>query len=74
MKQYLNKFYIYTKNSDKKRATFNSSFSDIDSAIDEANNLYTGEQEITIKQAWQNTTGHTGEDTILTYHQIKKEV
>lgn len=34
------------------------------------NNIYTGEQEITIRRGWHNEKGYTGKDIILKYEML----
>ena len=77
MKTFENIFFVYVKQKGKKSAYLHTSHDGIkfyDNQTDaeqEANNIYTGEQEITIRQAWFNEKGYTGKTIILTYPIIK---
>lgn len=67
MKKYLDLYYVYVREQEQKRAHWHKTYTSLLDAEEEANNIYTGKQEITIRQAWQTKKGHTGEDIVFTY-------
>ena len=72
MRRYGN-YCIYIKEKGKKAAHFYRNqegigwYSELQEAQDEANSIYTGEQEVTIRQKWVNEKGYTGKENIFTY-------
>lgn len=67
MKKYRNIYYVYVREQNKKRANWYKTFTNLSDAEEEANYIYTGKQEITIRQAWQAEKGRTGEDIVSIY-------
>ena len=67
MKKYRDLYYVYVREQKQKRAHWHKTYTNLSDAEQEANNIYTGKQEITIRQEWQTEKGHTGEDIVFTY-------
>ena len=68
-----NRFCIFVKPKGKKKAHFHRTWdnvgwwNDLHEVEDEVNHIYTGEDEITIRQSWHTEKGYTGQDVIRTF-------